>query len=361
MTDGVGLHHEAVEPIPAGETLAEWLDRVDMSQAEFAKRTSLTPKHINQVVKGGAGISPEVALAFERVTAIPSRYWLQLDANFHAAVQRIADSQELATRLDIIDRFPIKELTKRHAISPTKTPTDTLRELLRFFAVADVNALESVWLQPALYRKSQAFEADAGALASWLRLAEIEASRVATAEFDPGQVRQAIDRMRELSVLPGIDWLIPLKRLCSSIGIALVILKEIPGCRINGATRWLAGDKALVALSLRHRRNDIFWFTLMHELCHVLRHGKKQTFVDTTDSALDQDLEAEADAFASRVLIPPNQASRIPALRTIDDVIAFANEIGVAPGIVVGRMQHDGLIAHSQWNSLIQRYTFTDD
>jgi HTH-type transcriptional regulator/antitoxin HigA len=218
-----------------------------------------------------------------------------------------------------------------------------------------------VWLRPALYRRSRTFEADEGALASWLRLAELKASKVKTKPFDPAASRAAIDEMRALSTLPGIDWLEPLAKLCASVGIALVILKELPKCRVNGATDWVSPEKAMVVLSLRHRRNDIFWFTLLHELCHVLRHSKKETFVDTKGSGISQQLEDEADNFASRVLIPPHLAGKLQNLSTSAEVCAFAEAIGIAPGIVVGRMQHDGLIPHSQWTHMIERYRFTDD
>ena len=117
----------------------------------------------------------------------------------------------------------------------------------------------------------------------------------------------------------------------------------------------------MIVLSLRHRRNDIFWFTLMHELCHVLRHSKKQTFIDAKSSGIDPELEREADAFASRTLIPPHAAARLSALETSAQVVAFATELGIAPGIVVGRMQHDGLIPNSQWTGLFDRYQFVDD
>jgi HTH-type transcriptional regulator/antitoxin HigA len=361
MTSVEDLVYEPAELVPPGETLAEWLDREDMTQAEFAKRTSLTPKHINQVVKGGVGISPEVALAFERVTSIPARYWTQLDANYQTAKQRVLEAEALRERVDLVDRFPIKELERRNCIEHKTSKIDKLRELLRFFAVADADALENVWLQPALYRRSTAFEADAGALASWLRLAEVEAAKVRTKPFDAAASRARIEEMRVLSALPSIEWLEPLTKLCASVGIALVVLKELPKCRVNGATRWLSPDKAMIVLSLRHRRNDIFWFTLFHELCHLLRHSKKETFVDTKGSGIAKDLEDEADAFASRVLIPPQLAGKLRELSTAAEVVVFASAIGVAPGIVVGRMQHEELIPHSQWTSLIVRYRFADD
>lgn len=360
MTDK-RLNLEVAELVPPGQTLIDWLDRVNLTQAEFARRTSLTPKHINQVVKGGAGISPDVALAFERVTAIPARYWTQLDANYQTAKHRVEETAELQDHLDLVGLFPVRELVRLGVIDKVEPKVAQLRELLKFFAVADARALEEVWLKPTLFRLSQSFDANQAALATWLRLAELEASEIDTEKFDPARCRGALDEMRALSALPGIEWLKPLRQLTASMGIAMVILKELPRCRVNGATSWLSPEKAMMVLSLRHRRNDIFWFTFFHELCHLLRHSKKTTFVDAQESGISDELEAEADAFASRTLIPPAAASRLVELTTASQVQAFAEEIGVAPGIVVGRMQHDGYIPHSRWTPLIQRYRFSDD
>jgi HTH-type transcriptional regulator / antitoxin HigA len=361
MTTAENLGYEPAELVPPGETLQEWLDREDMPQTEFARRTSLTPKHINQVIKGGVGISPEVALAFERVTSIPARYWTQLDANYQTAKQRAAEAEALRAHADFVDRFPIRELGRRNCVARRTSKVDQLLELLRFFGVADPAALEEVVLRPVLCRRSMAFEADAGAIASWLRIAQRQASNVRTQPFDATAARAATEKMRTLSTMPGIEWLEPLTKLCASVGIALVILKELPKCRINGATDWLSTEKAMVVLSLRHRRNDIFWFTLFHELCHVLRHSKKETFVDTKGSGIAHLLEEEADNFASRTLIPPRFAGALRGLTTAVEVEDFARTIGIAPGIVIGRMQHDRLIPHSRWTHLIERYRFTDD
>lgn len=360
MAGARGRTHTPAELISPGETLVEWLDREEMSQVEFARRARLTPKHITQVVKGKVGISPEVALAFERVTSMPARYWTQLDANYQTARQRLNEEAALLGRVALVDKFPVAELEGRGWIEKSATKLEKLRALLSFFGVADPDTLEEVWLQPAMYRRSKAFQADAGAVACWLRLAEIRAAQIRTARYDPEAVRASTDEIRALSRLPGIDWLEPLTKLCASIGIALVIVKELPKCRINGATRWISPDKAMIALSLRHRRNDIFWFTLFHELCHLLKHGKKETFVDGTDT-IDQTLEDEADAYAARVLIPPKAAARLPSLTALTEVQAFAKSVGVAEGIVVGRMQFDGLIPHSQWSTAFARYKFGDD
>jgi HTH-type transcriptional regulator/antitoxin HigA len=348
------------ELVAPGQTLLDWLDRAGMTQADFAKRTSLTPKHINQVVKGGSGISPEVARAFERVTRIPARYWLQLDANFQSAVQAQTETADLEGHADVVDLFPYKELAKRGAVEDTPSKVDRLRQLFQFFGVANRSALTEVSLNPAMFRLSTAFEASDASLASWLRLAELEAAKLDTAPFDASRCRDLLPKLRALSALPGVEWLEPLKATAASAGIAIVILKELPRCRVNGATRWLSPDKAMIALSLRHRRNDIFWFTLFHELCHILKHSKKEVFIDRKTSGIDQGLEDEANAFAARTLIGPADAAELPSLTTEVQVVAFADRIGVAPGIVVGRMQHLELIAPNRWTNLIARYRFAD-
>lgn len=354
--------YQPPELVPPGETLEEWLQQADMTQAEFAKRTSLTPKHINHVVKGGATISPEVALAFERVTAIPAPYWLRLEANFQTAKQRVADTEALSSEAGLVDLFPYKAMQRRGIVPPAATKVDRLRELLGFFGVADAKALRTVAFEPAMFRLSEAFDADDGALAAWLRVSELEASEIDTAPYDASRCRAAIPAMRQLSTLPDVEWVEPLQDLAASVGIALVIVQELPGCRVNGATRWLSPDKAMIALSLRHRRNDIFWFTLFHELCHVLRHSKKQTFIDNGASAdIAAELEDEANQFAARTLIPPELAARIAQLRTAAQVKQFASDIGVAPGVVVGRMRHEGLIPHKQWAGLIETYRFQNE
>lgn len=351
-------HYTPAHLVAPGLTLVDWLERAGMTQADFAKRTGLTPKHINQVVKGGAAISPEVALSFEFVTSIPARYWLQLEVNFQAAQQRLEDDRLLSAHTSLVDLFPYRALQKRGFVPAASGKVAQLRELLRFFGVASPDALSEVSLQPLMFRLAGAFKANEAALAAWVRITELEAAKMKTRPFDAGACRDSLDKMRSLSALPGLDWLEPLKALAASVGVALVIVQELPESRVNGATRWLSPDKAMVALSFRHKRNDIFWFTLMHEMCHVLRHSKKHTFVHTMDDDHGAELEQEADAFAARLLIPPHVAGALESLTTEADVIRFARDLGIAPGIVVGRMQHAGIIPHNRWTRLFDRYQF---
>jgi HTH-type transcriptional regulator/antitoxin HigA len=124
-----------------------------------------------------------------------------------------------------------------------------------------------------------------------------------------------------------------------------VLVPEVKGCRISGATWWMNPSRAVIALSDRYKKDDYFWFTFFHEAAHVLLHSKKETFVD--DGADNDMLEDEANKFAADLLVPPNRVPQLAKLADDSDVEAFAREIGIAPGIVVGRLQHDGLW---EWN-----------
>lgn len=121
----------------------------------------------------------------------------------------------------------------------------------------------------------------------------------------------------------------------------------------------LTPAKALIQLSLRYRTDDHLWFTFFHEIGHVLRHGKTDLWIEATSLTADDPREAEADRFSRDVLIPPREAKELPGLKTTGDVRRFADRIGVAPGIVVGRLQHDQLWPHSRGNQLKQPLSFT--
>ncbi len=103
-------------------------------------------------------------------------------------------------------------------------------------------------------------------------------------------------------------------------------------------------------MNLRGKSNDRFWFSFFHEAGHLLLDSKKETYIDV-DSANDP-REQQANQFAANVLIPPARAGELANLRSSADVQAFARSIRIAPGIVVGRLQHDGIIEFNQLNGL---------
>lgn len=343
--------------VPPGKTLEEVLDYLDMTQAELAKRTGLSTKHVNQVVNGAAAITPDTALLLERATGVSARTWSNLEVAYREYVTRQQEEERLSADIGWLDELPIQELIKRGCVGKRDRAVDTLRDVCGFFGVANRAAWDTLWHKPTAYRTSKAFTSNPGAVAAWLRLGELQAAEIDCKPFDRAGLTKALGDFRELTRdRDPARWWPSLIERCASVGVAVVGEPEIKGARINGAARWLAPDKALVQLSLRYHWNDIFWFTFFHEVGHLLIHSKKDAFIN--DKSRHSGVEQEADGFAAQILIPRRFEAELSEIVSLQQASQFAERIGVAPGIVVGRLQHDGRWAHSKGNDLKQRLKF---
>ena len=343
-----------------GDTLADYLSDFNMSQAELARRTGLSVKHVNQIVQGQASITASTALLLERVTGISARVWSQLEANFQVARGRDEEEERLKEDVAWLAAFPIGELKKRKYLTAGVTETQQLRELLDFFQVASPIAWDQVWATPTAYRLSPSLEPNFAALATWIRIGELQSkSTDPLPAFDRIRFQKLLPEIRELTCLTdGPEAVSLLIERCRSVGVAVVVEREIKGARINGAVRWLPSGNPLIILSMRHRWADIFWFTFFHEAGHTILHDrKKPTFIDAPIAGNRTSvLEIEADDFASATLLPKELEHLLADACDAESISQVAQQVGVHTGIIVGRMQHDGLIRFSQFNDLRVRF-----
>ncbi|MDQ0851353.1 HTH-type transcriptional regulator/antitoxin HigA [Arthrobacter sp. B3I9] len=343
--------------LPPGSTLLEVLDERAMTQSDLAIRTGLSAKHINQIVKGTASISPETTILLERATGVPASMWTNLESTYQLDRSRTKEAEKLKLDLDWLKTLPLAELAKRKRIQSASYSIDTLREVCNFFGVADKASWEALWERPTAYRRSKAFSSDPTAVAAWLRIGEVEAMKISCSPFDKAKLLSSLEDLRSLTRLSNPnEWVPRLKSACEDIGIAVVFEPEISGARIVGATRWVQPDKVLIQLSLRHRWSDIFWFTFFHEIGHLLLHSKKDVFIN--DQGPHSGAESEADAFASQLLIPRRFEDRLSTLQSDDDVTKFASELGIGPDIVVGRLQFEKRWPYTRGAALKRRFTF---
>ncbi len=343
---------------PPGDALRDRLTELGMSQADLAARSNLSTKHVNQIIQGIAPVTHETALAFERVTATPARIWNALEAAYRDGMARsklMVPSPEDEAWLRTL---PLAELQKRGLVIKGEPRGSILQSVLAFFGVADRTAWERIWVKPAAsFRRSKVFRSHPGATAAWLRIGEIEGRLKPCRPFDAKAFREVLVYVRGLTSRAHFSAdVVP---RCAEAGVVLVFVKEIPGCRANGAARWLTPTKALLQLSDRHKREDSFWFSLFHEGGHILLHSKRDMFIN--DGQRNEDaLEEEADRFSADFLIPPSHAQRLPSLVTDADVQAFADELGIAPGIVVGRLHNDQRWDWKRGNHIIRRINIVD-
>ncbi len=343
-------YHPDIVEAP-GETLREVLADRGLTQAELAERTGRPKKTINEIIQGKAAITPETALQLERALGISATFWNNLERNFRENLAQRDERRKLESRLDWMKKFPVNAMIKRGWLERRSDSVDQLRELLNFLGVAAPEQWEEL-LSAAAFRKSMAFDVDLPALAAWLRKGELEGRRVPCGSFDRMRFQRALRAARELTHDRLSRVFETVQKECAEAGVAVAIVPELPRTRVNGASRWLSKDRALIQLSVRHRREDVFWFSFFHEAAHVLQHGKRGVFVHLVGTQDERELEA--DRVAADLLIDPAGYRHFTSAAdfTAPAVQRFAEEIGVHPGIVVGRLQHDQWITYSQLNDL---------
>jgi HTH-type transcriptional regulator/antitoxin HigA len=343
--------------VPPGETLRELLDEQGLTQRELARRADLSPKHVNRLLQGLVPLSADIAQRLERVTGTPARIWNSREAEYRSDLQRLRAKRDLAEDAAWLKELPVKVLVDRE-ILPSQ-PSDNasrVEQMLSFFGVASVEAWRDVYASLACaFRQSRAYEPKPGAVATWLRLGEIAAQDIHCRPFDRAALEAALPELRTLTCEPPEVFSTKMRDICATRGVAVVFVEDVPGARASGVARWLTPAKALIQLSLRYRTDDHLWFTFFHEVAHVTRHGKTEVWIEGASDAADDPREAEADRFSRDVLIPPRNARELPMLKTDKAVREFASKIGVAPGIVVGRLQHDDCWANSRGNQLKRR------
>jgi len=346
-----------------GEILGETLQARSISQAELASRCGLSEKHVSQIINGKASISSETALAFERVLAMRASLWMNLESSHRLFVARSEERERLASYVEWAREFPLRELAKRGWIPSDASGEQKARALLEFFGVASPDAWETQYGRLVVaYRKSPTMKASPKAVAAWLRIGDLRASEIDTEPFDRSAFRSALEGIRSLTNVKASVFEPRMKQLCAESGVALAFVPELPKTRLSGATRWISTDKALILQSLRHRKDDHFWFTFFHEAAHVLLHGKREIFIDDEDAAQSAK-EEEADRFAANLLIPEAEYAELSSLRSISrsKVRAFAKKLGIAPGIVVGRLQYDEVIPFDWMNDLKRTFEFAEE
>lgn len=347
-----------------GDTLLEVLDSIGMSQAELARRMGRPKKTINEIIQGKTAITSETALQLELVLGIPASFWNNREQQYQEAKARIAEKEQLESQIGWLDemRITIQLMCDWGWIDCKADKVQQVWEALRFYGVASVAQWRVVYASPdALFRQSTARPIEWNAVTAWLRKGELDAQVMDCQPYDARRFREVLQEIRSLTQQPVKDVWSTIVAKCAEAGVVVALTPAFPNTGISGATRWLSPQKAILQLSLRYKRDDQLWYSFFHEVGHILRHGKKNLYLeqDERPEGVDKE-EEEADRFAADFLIPSAALSKFVTQHTrkfysAKDVAQFAESLEIAPGIVVGRLQHDGCLPPSHLNNLKQK------
>lgn len=298
---------------------------------------------VTSLVSGKRGITPELAVLISAVLGDSPDYWMQIEGVRQLSLIPHDSGSTASEMAKLIDLVPVKEMERRGWIKPTRDTKELESEIKRFFEVESLEAEPSIFVAA---RKSNPESPLDRQQRAWVGRARQLASAHPANKYDPTRIPELVGQLRRLAAYP---------RECSDVcevlrqyGIRFVVVEPLERCRIDGAAFWVS-DSPTIAMSLRHGRIDAFWFTLMHELAHIMHNDVASVDSDLAGkgqipSRMKPDSERKADEAAANMLIPREELESFvrmfSPLYSKTRIIQFAHRVKIHPGIIVGQLQH---------------------
>lgn len=339
--------------VPPGTHLKREMQARGWSQADLAEILGRPLQAVNQILKGKKAITPNTSQELEDATAISAATWLALESAYRLSLEGKHNSA-VAERARLFSRAPLADMRRRGWIRDTRNIAELRQDVMRLLRI------ESLDERPRLAfaaRKATSYGDVLPEQEAWCcRAFQIAESikgvpKFSAKRFESGlrELRQLCDRVETLDKIPS---------LLHNFGIRFLVVEHLPRTKIDGATFWLSKDRPVVVVSLRYGRVDHFLFTLFHELMHV-RHGDAVSLDnDLVPNSGDGGLpewEVRANQEAAAILVPPDKLARFVAQGRISRsaIIDFSRRVTIHPGVVLGQLQHRGIVGWSTCRDLL--------
>ncbi|MBR0519400.1 HigA family addiction module antidote protein [bacterium] len=346
------LKSENYIAVPPGATIKEQLNDRGLTQKEFALRMELSEKHISKLINGQVALTPDVALKLEMVLGIKMRFWLNLEALYQEAKKKVEDENNLLQDKETLLKFPYNEMSKLNWLPKTKNIVDKIKNLRNFFEVVTLTLLKGQ-LIPLFCRQLSKTDKNYYLLITLAQKAKLESRNKSLSSLNLKLLKDNISKLRAMTKQD--NFIIDLQNLLSKCGIAFILLPSLKGSYTHGFT-FLDNNKIIIGMTNRGKDSDKFWFSLFHELGHILcGHIFNDKIPDDKD-------EQEADIFAKEQLISKEDFDVFTADNNFSkkSIIEFAKQIDIDPSIVVGRLQKEGFLKYNQLNNLKKKYLFDE-
>ena len=342
---------KTIQATPPGWTLREQLEMRKMTQKEFALRMDMSEKHISKLINGEVRLTPEVAYRIESILGVPAYFWNNLEAYYRERLIKAQEENEMDADIEISKQIPYSEIAKLGWIKLTSKATEKVINLRRFFEVARLSVIKNLERPVIAYRKLGENDKSFYVLATWIQKARLTARKMKVSAVNLQKLSESVSSIRQLTTEAPEVFCKRLIEILSECGIALVFLPHLKGSFLHGAS-FIDCEKIIIALTVRGNYADKFWFSLFHEIGHILKgHISKREELSSKD-------EENADDFAKNILIPPKEYKNFISAGnfTHDAVKEFAEKIKIDAGILVGRLQKEAKIKFNQLNELRKSY-----
>lgn len=345
-----------------GYYIADIIEDMEISQAEFATRMGTTAKTLSQLINGQANISNDLAKKLSVMMGTSVEVWQNLQNMYDQKLIEIQCAKDIDAQVELAKKIDYKYFVDVVGLPIARSIDDKVVNLCKYFKVADLR----IMLKPDFlvnFRASAAYNSEKNIINSraWIQTAMNISKSIETKPYNAEKLKGYLPELRDMTVKKPEQFLPRMREIFAECGIAFVLLPHLKNSGVNGAVKWITDERVVLAMNNRGMDADKFWFSLFHEIKHVLQQKIKTVFVSSTVEEMidiNNNLELEADKFAMNYLIPIADYKRLAPSRYIsdDEIVEFARTIGIHPGIVAGRLQHEGIIAQNRCSKLKEKY-----
>ena len=285
------------------------------------------------------------------VLGVPAKFWNHLEATYREKIIKAEAENAMDADVEMAKQFPYSEMAKFGWVPETREAKEKVVNLRKYFEVVELSLLGSEQITRIACRRLAITEKSDLALMAWAQEAKIQARDIQTAPINIKRLISAMSEIRKMTVLKPNEFCPKIKECLANCGVALVFLPHLKGSFLQGAS-FLDGNKIVVGLTARGKDADKFWFSLFHELAHIALGHVGQL------NGTSEDDERTANKWSGDMLIASKDFETFRRNRDYSErnVLRFAKAQGIAPGIVVGRMQLEGMIQYSMLNHLKEKY-----
>lgn len=334
-------------PFPPGEILRVELEARNWTQNDLAEIMGRPLRMVNQIITGKSGISPETATQLEGALNISAETWLNLQSIYQLSMVADNKTEDVKRRAKLYSLFPIKDMIKRGWIKATDN-VDELENLLKnFCCIDDLSEAKNFIFSAKQNASSYGLPISPTNLAWLYKVRNLAKTQITTGKFTVNAAQSAIDKLSTLLLSPEEIRHVP--KILSDSGIRFVVVETLPNSKLDAVCFWLDDKTPVIGITTRYDRIDNFWFTLRHELEHVLRgDGKKTPVIDENvgiDSVDLPESEKIANSIAAEFCVPQDKLEKYllrvgPYSFAERKIIAFSGVLNIHAGLVVGQLQH---------------------
>ena len=353
--DRVNLASRVSHP---GILLAEELEARKLTQAEFSSIIDRPARTVNEIINEKRSITPETAEIIAAALGTSPDMWLALQAEYDLFVldkKRENKVDEVRERSELYDLFPFSDLVRREYISGSKNVAELKKQIKDLLGLNSIDEFSS--LGGASMRVGNG-DIISSYVQTWVLLGKkIASSMDNVGDYKKDALVEFAKEIKDYSRKEEDGIKEVLEKLLE-IGVRVVVLPHFTKTRADGAACWLEQNKPVILLSLRYDRIDNFYFTLLHEIGHILLHPNSSVPLVDVDiySAKTDEKEIEANEFALEMLGFKNISSELEAIDLSPlSIKKKSREIGVHPGLLIGHLQHERILDYSKYRKALIR------